>query len=708
MRFAVIVILTAIILVGAVYLVADYVYPYPEEIAEEYIEALIAQNFARLTALHHPDREQPAAVDISQSFQQFADSFALKEIELLDLQLHQEETGSPLGFSSGYKAAIRYSSEIFPAKEINLNIELSRNFALSRTGFFDWKVHWQDQLPLPEYGMKTNYGRSRLVPERGSIFDRNGELLAGGGSVINIGVQPGRIEDPELLFTTLEEELGLSEEYVRSEYEAPGVQDHWFVPITTITEQKYRELDPILRPVPGIFFRREESRTYPEAEITGHITGYLGEVTAEMIADFPELDYHPGELAGRSGLETGQEAALRGSPGYQFYVEGSRIAESDSEDSTADTSSVRKILAEVEPRDGSDIFTAIDLPMQKLALEILENNKGSLVILDANSGEILTLASYPGYDPNEFITGISASRWSELAEDPDRPLFNRAAQGRYPPGSTFKVLTAAAAIDQEYFTAESEFEDSGELIVEGNRIRNFEEGIFQEHTLEDAIVNSINTTMARVGLEIGADNLSEYFSRLELDRRPEISLPVQAGQLGNPEQSQVNLAWSAIGQAQVLITPLQMAKLFAVFANDGYLPELSITAEEFNQEQKRVFQQETIETLDLMLERVVTEGTGQQAVFTIPGDDNSETENSPKIYGKTGTAEVTGRTPHAWFAGYIRDLEGRDISFAVMLEHAGVGGRNAAPLIAEFFEKLLADEIIDELEPLDQLEEVEL
>jgi len=707
MRFAIIVILTALILVGAVYLIADYVYPYPEEIAEDYLEALIAQDFGRITALHHPDREQPSAGDISQAFQQFSQAYDLKEIEKIDMHPRQGESDSPLGISAAFEATVRYTSEIFSPREIKINLELSRNFELSRSGLFDWKVHWQDQLPLPEYGMEINYERRRLVPERGSIFDRNGELLAGGGSVINVGVQPGRIEDPDLLFTTLEEELDLSEEYVRGEYQAPGIQDHWFVPLTTITEEKYRELDPILRPVPGIFFRREESRTYPEAETTGHITGYLGEVTAEMLEGNPELDYRPGEKAGRSGLEIGLEETLRGRPGYQFYVEGSGIAEDNSENIATETTAERKLLEEIEPQDGSDIFTAIDLPLQKLAMEVLEDKKGSLVVLDASSGEVLALASQPSFDPNEFITGISAARWSELAEDPDRPLFSRAAQGRYPPGSTFKVFTAAAAIDQQYFTPESEFQDTGELIVEGNRIRNFEEEVFQEHILEDAIVKSINTTMARVGLEIGADKLTEYFSRLELDRRPEISLPAQAGQLGNLG-NQVNLAWSAIGQAQVLMTPLQMAKLFAVFANNGYLPELSITAEEFNQDQEQVFQQETIDALDLMLEKVVTEGTGQQAAFTVPGDDADETENSPKIYGKTGTAEVTGQTPHAWFAGYIRDLEGRDISFAIMLEHAGVGGRNAAPLIAEFFEKLLAEEIIDEIDPLEELEEVEL
>ena len=121
-------------------------------------------------------------------------------------------------------------------------------------------------------------------------------------------------------------------------------------------------------------------------------------------------------------------------------------------------------------------------------------------------------------------------------------MFNRALQGRYPPGSAFKALTAAIALETGTFSALSEFNDSGEIVVQGNIIRNFEGQSFGEHTLTDALVKSINTTMAKVGLELGAPTFREYFSRFQLDQRPELSLPANAGQIGNPNRSQVALA----------------------------------------------------------------------------------------------------------------------------------------------------------------------
>ena len=701
MRLIIIILLIGVITAGAIYFAADFIFPYPRETAEQYVESIIEGNYSQMADLHHPELEQPTIESISNSFQEFSDAFGVTEIEIVSLEAQENLDRPALSRWWAFELELLYKSEYFPDKNVNIDLNLSKNFSLSLDSFFTWKIHWQDQIPLPGYGLEADYERSILMPARGNIYDRNGEMLAGEGSVINIGIQPGRIEDSELLLSTLEEELGLSEEYVRGEYEAPGVQEHWFVPLTTVSEEKFQELDPILRPIPGIFFRREESRVYPQDETTGHLTGYLGEVTAEMKENHPERNYQTGEKVGRSGLEIGLEDILRGNVGYQFSVQN-RTGQNDNQ---------QDIISEVEPIDGQDIYTSIDLPLQQKARNALQDENGALVAADADSGEILTMASTPGYNPNEFVQGISQERWADLSTDPDQPLFNRAAQGRYPPGSTFKALTAAAALDLDIFNIESQFEESGELTVEGNVIRNFQEEIFQEHTLEDAVVNSINTTMAKVGLELGAENLSEYFSRFKFNQSPDISLPANTGQLGNPEQSQVNLAWSAIGQGQVLMTPLQMTKLFAVFANGGYLPELSIVTEKLNRDRERILEETTIEAMDIMLEKVVTEGTGQPAALETPEDENEvepESANSLTVYGKTGTAEVTGQEPHAWFAGYIRDVSDRNIAFAVMLEEAGVGGENAAPVARNFIETVRTEEIISDLEEPDELDEIEI
>lgn len=700
MRLVLIILLIGVLTAGAIYFAADFIYPYPREVAEKYVEAIIDKNYGRMADLHHPELEKPPVESLSNSFQEFSEAFGLSEIEVVSLEAQDELDRPSLSRWWAFELELIYRSEYFSDQNVNLVLNMSKNFSPSLNSFFAWKIHWQDQFPLPDYGLEADYERSRLMPDRGNIYDRNGEMLAGEGSVINIGVQPGRIEDPELLLTTLDEELGLDEEYVRGEYEGAGVQDHWFIPLTTVSEERFQELDPVLRPIPGIFFRREESRVYPQDETVGHLTGYLGQVTAEMIENYPERNYQSGEKTGRSGLELGQEEMLRGNVGYQFSVQNR----------TGENNGQEDILATKDASDGQDIYASIDLSMQQTAREVLENKEGAFVVLDADSGEILVLYSHPAFNPNEFVQGISQERWRDLSTDPTRPLFNRAAQGRYPPGSTFKALTAAAALDLEIFQPETQFEDTGELNVEGNIIRNFQQETFQEHTLEDAVIKSINTTMAKVGLELGADDLTEYFNRLKLNQSPNIGLPAGAGQIGRPEQGQVNLAWTAIGQDRVLLTPLQMANLFAVFANGGYLPELNILAEEFDGERERVFQEATIEAMDLMLEKVVSEGTGQQAALEFreeEGEIESEETNDIKIQGKTGTAEVTGQDPHAWFAGYISNISDRNLAFAVMLEEAGVGGENAAPVARDFIETVLTEKIISDLEKPDELEEVE-
>ncbi len=678
MRLFLIMIIVAALLMGIVYLAADYIYPYPEEVAEKYLENLLNENYNKMAELHHSNSKQPSSEDIAQAMNNFSEAYGLKNIEIKSLELQKEGSGgTALSQKATFELELKYSSEFFSPLNFVHSLELARDWQFSREGFSNWKIHWQDFFPWPEYGLTATFERNKIMPARGDIYDRQGNMLAGKGSIVHIGVQPGRITEPELLFETLEQELDLSRDFIKTTYQAPGIQEHWFVPLTSVSEERYQELDPLLRPIPGIFFQREDSRTYPAAEVTGHLTGYLGEITAEMIESYPERDYQPGEKVGRSGLELGLEKELRGKPGYQLFVR-------------TDTSGGEKQeLLKESVVAGKDFNLTLDLAMQTLAYETLGDKAGSLVVLDADSGDILTLASNPGFDPNEFIAGIDHRRWAELNNDPERPLFNRAAQGRYPPGSTFKAFTAATAIELGYFTPESNFVDQGEFIVEGNRIRNFAGDEFGQHTLKEAVSKSINTTMAQVGQEIGPNNMNEYFSKLKLDQRPDLSFSAHPGQLGALEQSQVNLAWSAIGQAEVLLTPLQMARLFAVFASGGYGAELNIVASEEAQEKTAVFQNSTINAMDKMLKEVITEGTGHRAAL----DLTSRVQNDIKLYGKTGTAEVGGQNPHAWFAGYLRGFQDRDLAFAIMLEQAGVGGEEAAPLVNKFFSDLLAEKI---------------
>lgn len=653
MRYIAAIVILALVIFGAGYVYMNFYYTYPVEVAAQYLDMLMERDFSSLIMFYHSEYEMPSEADLIQADRNFSDSFGLTDIEILTIKPLEESLSK-----AKYLVDLRYSSRYFDPLTIQFNLDLSWDKLL------EWKVIWANILPLPQYGLDAEYRRVRSEPIRGNIYDRNNYLLAGQGSMVQVGVQPDRITDPELLNQVLAENLGLGPEYIQQQYLAPGVQAHWFVPLITISEEDYQRSGPVLRPVPGIFFRRETIRVYPSGASTGHITGYLGEVTTDLINQNPTREYLVGENAGRSGLELGFEDTLRGSPGYDFIVRD--------QDGQETTVAKRPVV------NGSDVNLTLDLVLQQLAVEVLADAQGALVVINATTGEILALASTPSYDPNEFMAGMPVARWNAISRDPRQPMFNRALQGVYPPGSVFKVVTAAAALEENIYDADSPFVDSGELFVQGNIIRNYGMEVFGEHQLADGVIKSINTTIAKVGLELGSERLSEYFTRWQLDKRPDFGLPATAGQIGNLIQSQVNLVWSAVGQAQVLVTPFHIASLFTVFVNDGILPAFSLVQGHTTDEPKRVLAEETTVVMRDILEQVVNDGTGKAAAVS-----------GLKIGGKTGTAETGRGTNHAWFGGYVLDFGEYPLAFALLVEDGGVGGVTAAPLINQYFKEAL-------------------
>ncbi len=623
----------------------------PAQAARAFLSQLEAEDFSVIDS-YFSAAPHPRSEEMRQAFARFGQAFGLTGMSVPDLTvLSKDSTAAVFNFT------MRYESRYFEPLEVETTLRLQRESI-----FADWQVEWENNLPLPNYGIEADYARVRQAPRRGQILDRNGQVLAGEGSLVTVGVQPDRITDPDALLEALHSELGLSPEYVRRQYEAPGVQGHWFVPLISLREEEYRRVDPLLRPIPGIFFRRVEARAYPEGAPMGQITGYLGEVTANMLDSYPEREYISGELVGRAGLELSQDDLLRGRPGYRFYVE---------------VDGERTLLAEKEAVQGQDVAITLDSRMQQLAFEVLADRRGAIVVLDAQTGEILTLASSPSYDANEFVGGISAARWQELSTDESLPMFNRALQGLYAPGSVFKVVTVAAALDRGLYDAGSTFVDTGELLVQGNIVRNFQRQVFGEHSLHQAVADSINTTVAQVGLDLGADALEAYFKSFGLDQSYALGLPMVGGQIGSPGRSQVALAWSAIGQDQVLVTPLHVAQIFSVFANMGQLPPIQLVVQTEQPESSSVLKTETVVQMNSMLQDVVLKGTG-----------TALRNSGVNVFGKTGTAEAAGKV-HAWFGGHTELPSGQKLAFVILIEEGGVGGQTAAPLMGEYLNRLL-------------------
>ncbi len=380
--------------------------------------------------------------------------------------------------------------------------------------------------------------------------------------------------------------------------------------------------------------------------------------------------------------------------GYNFANRGrSGIERSHNDELTGDADEFTTIFDELRgrEREGDDLLTTLDPEGQRAALDALAGRAGSIVAIEPQTGFVRVMAAVPGFDPNRV-----PSDFAQLNRAPGSPLFNRSTQSGYPPGSTFKVVTATAAIDSGRYTPLSSLSGRSPKRIGGVPLSNFGGTSFGATTLTTALTKSVNTVWATVGERLGKETLYEYMKRFGFNRKPPIDLPrdelrasgvFSEGKLLD-EGDAVDIGRVAIGQERLLVTPLQMAMVVSAIANDGSLmrPHLVERVRDAEgrtvdrvrpREESEVMKPATARALALMMSKVVEEGTGTAAA--LEGID---------VAGKTGTAEVGG-TNQAWFIGFA-PVDAPRIAIAVTIERTtGQGGTVAAPVAKSVMEALL-------------------
>jgi peptidoglycan glycosyltransferase len=344
---------------------------------------------------------------------------------------------------------------------------------------------------------------------------------------------------------------------------------------------------------------------------------------------------------------------------------------------------------------GNTLVLTVDSRLQRAAAEALDGNKGAVVALDPKTGAVLAMVTSPTYDPNVAVPlpgRDTQTAWDALNADPDRPLFDRPTNGLYPPGSSFKVVVAAAALDLGVSTPRSEFQCDGALPVEGYTIYDYGRRSHGELTFSKALVVSCNITFAQVGLRLGPRSFVQYAERFGFDKPVPFDLPTAASTVQDPDtMDDVALASASFGQGRDLATPLQMALVAAAVANGGSImkPYLVNELQDYNgkiieqtspERLAKVMDEGTAETLAGMMVDAVDDGTGQAAQIS-----------GIAVAGKTGTAEVEGAEPHSWFICFAPERD-PDIALAVVVENGGEGGRTAAPIARDILETALGIE----------------
>jgi peptidoglycan glycosyltransferase len=326
-------------------------------------------------------------------------------------------------------------------------------------------------------------------------------------------------------------------------------------------------------------------------------------------------------------------------------------------------------------QQGADLKLTINMAVQQAAAKALGDRKGAVVALDPRTGAILALVSYPRYDPNQLD-----AIWQEINTDEGRPLLNRATMGLYPPGSVFKILVAAAALETGKVTVDSQFEDTGTYTAGGYTVNNYDQKVYGKHDFTKAFASSINTTFAKVGVELGADSLAGYAASFGFGQTPPWPLGGADSRFPDPDGMDVaHVAQAAFGQGEVLASPLEIALIAAAVANDGkmmkpYIVETVTSAKGtvLRQADPSLWSQPisaaTAATLRALMVQVVKSGTGTAAALS-----------GVQVAGKTGTAEVADAESHAWFACFA-PAENPSVVVAVIVENAGTGGSVAAPV----------------------------
>ena len=506
-------------------------------------------------------------------------------------------------------------------------------FTRTRAG---WRARWDPANVHPRLTATSSFHLAGTWPTRAPILAEDGTPLTVDAAVVTVGIEPQRMKTREETFAALQQYLGVDPAAAAKAVDAPGVRPDYFVAITTVPDAVYQAVKPQIYPVPGLLFRRSTQRVAATPQLAAHVVGTTGPITRELL-DQLGPPYDGTRQVGRSGLERAYERRLAGTPSLQIeLVDGSG------------TNPVA--LGSFPGTTPQPVRTTLDLPTQQRAEAALGTTApAALVAVRPSDGAVRAVVSTP------------------VTEE-----FDRALDGAYPPGSTFKVVTATALL-RNGVTLDTAATCPATLTVNGREFRNFEGETEPTLPFLRAFAISCNTTFIGLAQKLPADALATAAQSFGFGPPLELGLGARPGSFPAPGDATERAA-AAIGQARVTASPVVMAGVAGtVAAGQWHAPSLVLEPAPAARPTVAPLEPAVVAALRTAMTAVVTSAGGTGTAAAIPGQP---------IAGKTGTAEFGTDTPprtHAWFIGFRGDL-----AFAVIVEGGGVGGRVAAPIAHAF------------------------
>ncbi|NLN70471.1 MAG: hypothetical protein GX142_06790 [Chloroflexi bacterium] len=570
---------------------------------------------------------------------------------------------------------VNFETRLFGSLETDTTAVLIR----SQDG---WRIQWEIGMLLPDLRGGNQLAFVHEQPSRGRIFDRSGAPLATYETALAIGVVPGEIlpEQAEGLLATLAEISFYSPDSLAQLVKS--TPEDWYLPVVSLSLASAAPYIDALRAFNGVRISEIRSRVYADGGVAPHVLGYMLFIPEEHLDEYLRRGYRQDDRIGAAGLEAAFESELAGQHGGSLYV-------------VSPSGEIRSLLATAEPLPGQSITTTLDKTLQMRLQASLGDLRAAVVVIEVDTGRVLALVSNPHFNPNAFdLTEIDRSLLESYFSAPSQPLFNRATQGQYPLGSIFKVISMSAALESGLYRPGSRF-FCGQSLWVCNSVTLYDwtqsYGIASgDLSLVEGLMRSCNPWFYRIGESLFTDDkdgfLSEMAYSFGLGIPTGIDIVEAPGNIPLVAGSCVNSAQIAIGQGEVLVTPVQVAAFFAALANGGslYRPTLIENLRTLSGEQTYTFVPDLQRTLPISDETLAAVTEGLRMVVEEPqGTAYRPMEGlSTPISGKTGTAETPTGTSHAWFAGYTRahDPDRPDIAVVVLLENSGEGSVMAAPL----------------------------
>ena len=621
----------------------------PENIWQQYIGYINEQKYDEMyDMITNDSKSQISKDDFVKRNKNIYDGIDMTDMQVQITSVEKENSNTS-------KIAYNQTMETDAGK-----VEFENTVRLTKDREKGYLINWSSSLIFPTLGSNDKVRIKTISAERGSIVDKNDQMLAGIGSVSSVGIVPKKLsENKDADIEKIAELLGMSADSINKSLSALWVKDDSFVPIKKIAMDA-TDLKNQLLQIPGVKITTAKGRTYPLGEAAAQLVGYVQTITAEELEANRGKGYTSTSVIGKAGLEKQYEERLKGKDGVEIYIEG--------EDGKRKTD-----IAKIDVQNGETIKLTIDSTIQTKLYNELKDNEGFFVVMHPKTGALLALVSTPSYNPNSFTLGMGTDEWNNIKNDERNPMLTRYLQS-YCPGSTFKPITGAIGLTTETLSTEDTFQYSGlswkKDIWGANDDITTLTAYDEPKNLKNALIHSDNIYFAQAILQIGKKNFTDELDKIKFNENIDFGLTTSKSQYANKIDipTEKTLADSGYGQGEILVNPIHMASIYSAFVNDGNMIKPYLEEKEDNQVEYLVENAFSKESANIIKEDLI------EVVENPEGTANDMRVDGRTIAGKTGTAELKASKDAqadvlGWFDCFTTDDNENQLLVVSMVEN---------------------------------------